>query len=145
MSLLVYAAPTNVSFYRVRFMEALANATSITGYYATWYTNVATLMDNDANIWFQLNADNSWPHVAGSKGNNYDQAFWHGDRPPWAGGGGFSWAYSPKWMVGTNGKTNDVQIPWTQQMTLGSDGAMTIQKYGHTVTRNTNDIYTTEQ
>jgi hypothetical protein len=34
---------------------------------------------------------------------------------------------------------------WDQKMTLEADGTMTIEKFGHAVTRNTNDVYTTVQ
>jgi hypothetical protein len=138
----VYIGPTNVSFYRVQCMEAIANATSISGYYDTNYS-VGELMDTNANVWFQLNMDNSWPHWPNND-DDYDHAEWANDPSPWTGGGGFSWAYYPKWKVGTNGQTNLFQNAWTQQMTLGSDGSLKIQKFGHTVQRNTNNIYTTQ-
>ena len=142
----VYVGPTNVSFGRVQFMEALTNPASIRGYYADTnnYPNAAVqLMDNMANSWFPIGPDNSWTNNGHNDGHDYDRAFWGGDGAPWSPGGGFSWEYSPKWKVGDAGHTNNVPNPWSQQMTLGSDGSMTIQKFGHTVTRNTNNVYTT--
>jgi hypothetical protein len=144
MYLRVYVAPTNVSFYRVDFMEALTNATSVSNYYSSYYT-LGQLMDGRANIWFQISQDNSWQHNGQNNGNDYDRAWWAYDGGPWSPGGGFTWAYSPKWKVGDAGKTNNVPNPWSQVTTLDSDGTVTIQKYGHTVTRNTNNVYTTQQ
>ncbi len=144
----VYVGPTNVSFYRVQFMEALTYATNISGYYSntTLYPNPpVNLTDPSANKWFQINPDNSWQYNNRNDGNDYDRTYDGApglEPPPWSQGG-YTWNYTPKWKIDA-GQTNNVQTPWSAQFTIGSDGTLTVQKFGHTVTRNTNNVYTTQ-
>jgi len=143
----VYMAPTNVSFYRVQLMEVATNAASITGYYAdpdNAWDPPEDLKDFQANVWFQINADNSWQHNGLDDGTDYDRAWWADDNPPWSPGGGLSWNYTAQWKIGT-GPTNKLPATWSQQVILDSEGTITVQKFGHTVTRNTNNVYTTQR
>jgi hypothetical protein len=118
MYLRVYVAPTNVSFYRVDFMEALTNATSVSNYYSSYYT-LGQLMDGRANIWFQISQDNSWQHNGQNNGSDYDRAWWARDGGPWSPGGGFRWAYSPNDCV-TNRPQSDVKLkPATKSFSPG--------------------------
>jgi hypothetical protein len=140
----VYLGPTNVSFYRVQLMEVATNAASITGYYADSRNALnppADLKDFQANVWFQINADNSWQHNGEDDGTDYDRAYWADDNPPYDAGGRLNWNYTARWKIGT-GPTNNLPGTWSQQVTLDWDGTITVQKFGHTVTRGTNGVYT---
>jgi hypothetical protein len=140
----VYLGPTNVSFYRVELMEVATNAASITGYYAEPYNAwnpPEDLRDFQANVWFQINADNSWQHNGEDDGTDYDRAWWADDNPPFDAGGRLSWNYTARWKIGT-GPDNKLPASWSQQVTLDWDGTITVQKFGHTVTRGTNGVYT---
>jgi len=143
----VYVGPTNVSFYRVQLMEVATNAADITGYYAdpmNAWDPPEDLKDFQANVWFQINADNSWQHNGKNDGTDYDQAWWSDDNPPWSPGGGLTWNYSARWKIGT-GPTNKLPTGWSQQVSLQSDGTITIEKFGHSLTRDTNGVYTTNE
>jgi hypothetical protein len=143
----VYMGPTNVSFYRVQLMEVATNAASITGYYAdpvNAWDPPEDLKDFQANVWFQIFADNSWQHNGEDDGTDYDRAWWADDNPPWPPGGKLSWNYTAQWKIGA-GPTNKLSTSWSQQVTLDSDGTVTVQKFGHTVTRDTNGVYTTRK
>jgi hypothetical protein len=143
----VYLAPTNVSFYRVQLMEVATNASGITGYYAdpanSW-DPPEDLRDFQANVWFQINEDNSWQHNGQDDGTDYDRAWWADDNPPWSLGGSLTWNYTAQWKIGT-GPANRLPASWSQQVILDSEGTITVRKFGHTLTRNTNNIYTTKQ
>jgi hypothetical protein len=132
MFVYVWIAPLQVSFNQVQFMEVLTNASSISGYYLPTNYTLAGLMDHKANLPIPIAQDNTW----------YDHAWWAQDGQPWTNGS-FSWVYTDQWMVGSNGSWTAFPGTWTQQMTLTPNGSMEIDKWDHTVIRNTNDIYTT--
>ena len=143
----VYMAPTNVSFYRVQLMEVATNAASITGYYAdpqNAWDPPEDLKDFQANVWFQINADNTWQHNGEDDGTDYDRAWWADDNPPWPPGGRLSWNYTALWKIGT-GPTNKLPATWSQQVILDSEGTITVKKFGHTVTRDINNIYKSKE
>jgi hypothetical protein len=59
---------------------------------------------------------------------------------PWAAGS-FTWPITVVWRI-PGGPTNVLQRT-DQTFSIDANGNVTVQKYGHTVTRNTNNVYTT--
>ena len=58
---------------------------------------------------------------------------------PWFPGGGFKWRIPALWKVG-DGPTN--ALGWSDQVfRLEADGTMTVQKFGHSVTRHVDENY----
>jgi hypothetical protein len=157
MYIRVYVAPTDVSFYKVQCMEVGEDATNVWGYYTNYptYDPSGNLSHKGitAPIYpdgkhhgkgddpFQIGSDNSWDtNWDNCSMENYDQVSPH---PSWSSGG-FTWNIPGAWTVdGSTWHTN--MTPWSQVFTNQSNGTMTIQKFGHTVTRNTNNVYTTIQ
>lgn len=51
---------------------------------------------------------------------------------------------TPLWRIAGTGNTEHTNIHFSDQIfTLEGNGTFTVQKFGHIVTRTTNDIYTT--
>jgi hypothetical protein len=134
MNIDVWIGPTNVSFYQVEIMEVGEIATNATGYFAntnTWPANRLDHSQHGANEWIPLGFDNS----VGS-----DQAGSGPCSPPWSPGN-FTWPIPADWKVGVDGSTNSM-IGWSQNFTIDASGTVTVQKFGHTVTRTTNNVIT---
>jgi len=70
-----------------------------------------------------------------------DHAFWGNCSSPWTNGG-FSWDIPGQWWIGCE-KTNLMQNHWSQTFSIDVSGTMTVEKFGHTATRNINDFYPT--
>ena len=63
--------------------------------------------------------------------------------PPWSPGS-FVWPIPSEWWI-LGGPTNTMP-GWTQEFVMeDTNGTFTINKWTHTVTRTTNDVYTTAQ
>jgi hypothetical protein len=127
----IIIGPTNVSFYQVKLMEVGEDASNITGYFLT--NTPPSHIGNGADVWFSLSQDNSWPI-------DWDWAGLWGSPPPWSSGG-FTWNIPARWKVG-NGSTNSM-TGWNQIFSIDANGTVTVQKFGHGVTRTTNDVITT--
>ena len=140
MYIRVYVAPTGVSFYRLQGMEVGENATNITGYYTNYmslpdYPSNLSHIGQGANDPFQINPDNSWQHVANY---DWDHCEWGNyDPPPAWSAGSFTWIIPGAWSIGGSIWHTNMEY-WSQLFTLQSDGTMTIQKFGQSVTRNPN-------
>jgi hypothetical protein len=138
-----FLKPTNVSFYRIECWETGRDASNVTGYYTRWtpaYLGHTTA--RGANAWFPINEDNSWQEP-------WDNAYWYGDEPfgsppKWDNGGGFTWVIPGRWRTGPRTvDEHDLKESWDQTFSISSSGTMTIKKLGHTVTRTTDNVYTT--
>lgn len=129
----VVIGPTNVSFYRIQIFEVGAEATSVIDYFTNhWPIPHDTAAG--ANHWQPVGFDNRI-------GNNFDNCSYFGvaNLPaPWVPGGGFTWPIQAKWRI-EGGQTNSLN--WSDQVfSLDPNGTMTIQKFGNTVTRGTNNV-----
>jgi hypothetical protein len=135
MHLNVTMGPTNVSFYRVQFEDVGEDATNVTGYFTNY--SATNLFHNPGNQFLYLKSDNTWPY---------------GDEcavtlpapplgPPWSAGG-CTWQIPALWKVGDNGPTNSIS-GWNQVFSMDANATITIQKFGHSVTRTTNNVITT--
>ena len=123
----VLISPTIVSFYRVQIYEVGENASEKTGYFLT--NGAISHINHGANHWTQLSESN-W--------------FWDScsleDLPqPWSSGS-FKWNI-PVWWKIDGGQTNEMP-GWNQLFWLDSSGTITIEKFGLTVSRTTNNIIT---
>jgi hypothetical protein len=58
---------------------------------------------------------------------------------PWAAGS-FTWPIPLVWQIGNNAPTNFLQRT-DQTFSIDANGNVTVQKYGRTVTRGTNNVY----
>ena len=129
----VVVGPTNVSFYRVQCVEVGQNAANCTGY---WLTNGApSHIGHGADVWFALDEANKWPAI-------WAHATMGGVAPPWLNGGSFEWPIPAQWRIGGAGLTNSM-TGWNQQFVLQGNGTLTINKFGKSVTRTTNNVITT--
>jgi hypothetical protein len=133
--------PTGVSFYNVQVMEIGQPASGASGYFLQ-PGNTPPPHDtaHKANAWIDLDCDNSW------KGD-YDWATSYDWSPPWSSvsagfsGGSYTWVIPAKYRV--KGKTAEWSIAagWNQVHTLSANGTMTVQKFGHSVSRTINNVY----
>ncbi len=139
MGLALYLMPTNVSFYNVWFMEVGMVSKNATGYFANTNVWPASILDhslNGANNPTQVQMDN----FMGNIGYPSDIANSGICPKPW-GNGYFSWPIPAVWWVYGNNTTNS--LPWSDQhFFIDTSGTVTIEKFGHTVTRQTNNVYT---
>ena len=130
----IWIGPTTVSFGKVSIMEVGEVSTDATGYFANTNTWPASKLDHSqhgANHWVALGDPNTFSDHASS-----------GTCPtPWSSGS-FSWTIPADWKVG-GGPTNSM-TGWNQLHTIDSSGKVTVQKFGHTVTRTPNDVITTQ-
>jgi hypothetical protein len=130
----VVLQPTTVSFYQVQMEEIGEDASGVTGYYLNHPPGGHTT-SRGANQWHSIGCDNLI-------GGSMDHAWWSGDAPPWSPGGSFTWPIPAIWKVG-NGSTHP--LPWSDQTSsLGADGTMTVNKLGHSVSRTTQDVITSQ-
>jgi hypothetical protein len=105
------------------------------GYFTNSYFSGLKLLhgfDQGAGRWIQLGQDNSWLDASGD-----------GDAPnlPWSSGDVF-WNIFAYWHVGPD--TNQPSIfltNWQQTISIDSLGTMSVMKFGHTATRDTNNQY----
>ena len=141
MRLKVYLAPTNVSFYQVKYREIGEDASSITGYFSDtniFGTNPAQTLYHKPADWGTLNEDNSW--------DPWDTCELSGDpvaHPPWDSGGSFRFVIPGQWKVSDSGATNDFPNPWYQDFTIDSSGTIRITKFdSHWIQRTTNNVIT---
>lgn len=125
----IWITPTNVSFYRVSIMEVGEDATNISGYFTLW--TPLQLRHTTADHWAVLNADNQFQDWAGH----------FSFPPPWSTGS-FMWNIPARWQVTGSGVTNTMS-GWNQIASIDASGTMTVQKFGRSTTRTTNDVITT--
>jgi hypothetical protein len=125
----LWLAPTNVSFGAVLVMEVGENATNITGYFTS--NAPPSHIGNGADKPVQVGPDNKI---------GQDTAALAGLPQPWSDGR-FTWPIPALWWLPGSSSNS---LPWSDQVfIIDASGTMTITKFGHTVTRNTNDVYTT--
>ena len=134
MHLKPYIGPTNVSFYRVTCMEVGQPTSNIQGYFTTHPFGPHDYAAGADHFNIQLGYDNSWP-------TGYDWARSGTLAPQWSSGS-CTWHIPGKWRIG-NGPTNDLANTWDQNLTISSDGTVTVSKFGRTVTRHINEYYGT--
>ena len=130
MTTSAWIAPTSVSFYRVNIMEVGEDATNISGYFTQWTPQ--QLHHSTADHWTQLNTENQFQ----------DEAFHSSYSSPWTSGS-FMWDIPARWQVTSSGVTNSMS-GWNQTALIDASGTMTVQKFGHSATRTTNDVITTQ-
>ena len=135
MSIHVVFAPTMVSFYRVQIEEVGLDASDVWGFFAD--TNLFTvnpehLLHHRSDVFRDLNYDNSWVSDDQCQTSSVFP-------PPWVPGG-YTWEIPGKWRVGADGDQIVILEPWSQIISLDSDGTMTIDKFGLWVERGTNDV-----
>ena len=139
MKLVVFMAPTNVSLARVQIAELLREATDISGYFADTnrYPNPPTDLEHitaQQAGYFSLGPSNQW----------VDRC-WSGDLAQIWTNGSFTWQVPWDWTVPGGGSRLIGANPtpgWTQVFSLTNDGTVTITKFGHFVTRQTNGVIT---
>ena len=136
MTNVVWIAPTSVSFYRVWMEEVGAVSTNATGYFTNtnvWPANNLNHGKHGANNWFQLTSQNQWSDAA-SSGTCI---------PPWSTGN-FTWPIPAAWQVGgSNSLRTNYITGWDQNFTIDASGTVTVQKFGNSITRTTNNLITT--
>ncbi len=123
--------PTNVSFYNVQCWEVGQDATQVWGFFTNFNAATISHINHGAGEWFGLNYDNSWKEP-------WDNAE-SGSYSSWYAGG-YTWIIPGLWKVGT-GPANDLATPWTQSFSLDNSGVMTVNKFGHSVSRTTQGVY----
>lgn len=133
----VVIAPTDVSFYNVEMLEVGQNATNITGYFTT--NTPGSHIGHGADIWFKLDEKNQWP-------SNYDYATIGSIScpPPWTIAGSFTWDIPAKWKVVSPLATSGEHTitGWNQIFSIQVGGTVSVQKFGHTVTRTISNVST---
>ena len=125
MTNLVYWLPTDVSFYRLRSIELRSYAVNIFGY----YTNVSfqPVQVGSANV----GNDNAFPDYVGSGTITPSLPIYLG---------GFDVYITNYWQVQGSTISNFFAIiPMTARI-INSSGDVSINKYGITLTRGTNDV-----
>lgn len=130
----IWIGPTTVSFYKVSIMEVGEVSTNATGYFANTNTYPTDWLDHNhhgANHWTLLTVANVFSDHASSGTCS----------TPWSSGS-FSWTIPADWSVG-GGPTNSM-TGWNQVHNIDSSGKVTVQKFGHTMTRTPNDVITTQ-
>jgi glucodextranase-like protein len=123
----VLMQPTTVSFYRVEVMEPSEATTGITGYFVDHPP--PSHAGNGADKWHGVACGNLITDI------DFDHAESHG----WLVGqaGGYTWPIHPIWHTLDSADTHSLS-GWTDQVhILGSDGTMTVNKFGLSVTRRT--------
>lgn len=123
--------PLNVCLSKVAIYEGVADATNRTGYFAA-----RPPINHDAaagaNFAISLNQQNEW-HA------NYDKAELYDQTPPWTNGS-FSWKIPATWAVDPSIINTMKYGGWIQSFSIDSTGTVTVTKFGHWVTRTTNDV-----
>ncbi len=124
----VIIGPQSVSFNRVEILEIDGPATNVAG----WFTNfTATDRYHHPSGWLFLNCGNHWDDLAQMQAPS---------SPPWTSGS-MQWDIPAAWRVVGTTNTNSM-AGWTQYFTINSNGTCSVQKFGHTVTRTTNNVIT---
>jgi len=146
MYLRVYLAPTDVSFNRLQCLEVGLNATNVTGYFTNnppWNTASLSHINHGADVPFQINTDNSWEYTGLNQGRDWDRAGWENPSPPpfWSAGS-LKWNIPGAWSIAGSGVWH-TNLFWDQSFTSDAAGTVTVTKFDHTVTRTTNNVYTT--
>jgi Bacterial Ig domain/Bacterial TSP3 repeat len=133
----VVVAPTDVSFYNVQMLEVGKPASNVTGYFITH--PAISHVGHGADVWFDLDEKNQWP-------SNWDHANLTNWPSPWNQAGGFEWDIPAKWkVVNSTGTSPEHTITgWNQVFSIAVGGAITIQKFGHSVTRTTANVITSQ-
>lgn len=130
----IVVAPTDVSFYNVQMLEVGENATNVSGYFLD-HAQLSHI-GNGADIWFDLDDKNQWP-------DTWDFARLTDWPAPWNKPGSFTWNIPAKWRVDNSTGTSPEHtiVGWNQVFSIQIGGTITVQKFGHSVTRTTsNDI-----
>jgi hypothetical protein len=132
----LWLLPPTVSFYRVQWMEVPATSNLVqTGYYAnTNFFPNPEIHDaaHGAGKWI---GTRRWDNLMG-----FDTATSGVEgAQPWAAGT-LTWPIPVVWQIGNNAPTNFLQRT-DQTFIIDANGNVTVQKYGHTVTRGTNNVY----
>ena len=132
----VVVAPIDVSFYNVQMLEVGENASNVTGYFLD-HPQLSHI-GNGADVWFDLDEENQWP-------SSWDYANLTNWPSPWDKDGGFTWNIPAKWkVVNSTGTSPEHTITgWNQVFSIQIGGTITIQKFGHSVTRTTANVITT--
>jgi hypothetical protein len=132
--------PTTVSFYRVQIMEVPATTNlNITGYFATT-TNALPIHNTMAGAgkWVGVGVNNVIGTDTAASGTRVVS------QQPWSAGS-FTWPVPVVWRIGTGqgpgGPTNNLQRT-DQTFTIAPNGDVSVQKYGHSATRGTNNVIT---
>jgi hypothetical protein len=133
MHLNVFLDPTNVSFCRVQILEEGQDVSAITGH----FTNHPPPAHDSPHL------VNTWQPVGYNNlvGNGFHNCSMWGavNLPaPWTPSGTFKWEVPAKWKVGS-GSTNPMTA-WHQDFAIDANGTMTIQKFGQSVSRTTNNV-----
>jgi len=149
MGIAVWLEPDTVSFYNVEVMEVGMVSTDANGYFTNTTVWPASYLDHSlqgANNPTKVEEDN---YIDGGKdpvtGTRYptDQANSGICPQPWSSGH-FSWPIPAEWWV--KGSSNRNPLPWSDQhFYIDPVGTVTIEKFNHTVTRETNNVYTVIQ
>ena len=131
----VIMAPTDVSFYKVQMLEVGEDASNISGYFLDYQQ--LSHKGNGADVWFNLDQKNQWPE-------SWDYATLTGWPSPWTKFGSFTWNIPAKWKVNNStGISSEHSIAgWNQVFSIAVGGAITIQKFGHSVPRTTSNVIT---
>ena len=135
MHLKPYLAPTTVCFSRVECKEVGEAATDVTGYFTNVAADLISHKGHGAGEWIPIGEDNSWQEP-------WDNAA----SGPWPSPfqGGYKWEIPGRWHV--VGTTNEYPITLSpQEFSMDASGTMTVRKFGHTVTRGTNQLTGTVQ
>ena len=135
MRLDVYVGPTNISFYRVQFLEVGQGASNVFGYFAD--TNRFPDLSHHPGDWNSLLEDNRW--YGGDLCEMYQTP--DGLPQPWSNGG-LTWVIPGRWKVSDIGITNSFQNAWTQTFSIDTAGTVKIEKFGHWIQRTTNKAVT---
>ena len=137
MTIGLWLPPTNVSFYRVEVVEVAAVSTNATGYFANTNVWPAWKLDHGlcgAGKWVPVSVNN---YIGTDTANS-------GVCPPTWADGHFTWPIPGGWRVVSETPTNS--LTWSDQdFTIDPSGTVTVQKFGRTVRRQTNDVYTITQ
>ncbi len=137
----LWLTPQTVSFYRVQTYEVPATSNLVvTGYFAN--TNIFPVPPGPP-MHTKAAGAGTW---VGTRQNNYggtDSAYFRGAAPPWSVGV-LTWPIPNWWRIGTGqgpGGPTNYWLRTDQTFSLDANGTLTVQKYGHTVTRGTNNVY----
>jgi hypothetical protein len=133
----VVVAPTDVSFYNVWMLEVGKPATNISGYFLG--NPPISHVGHGADVWFRLDEKNQWP-------STWDYATLINWPSPWTLAGSFTWDIPAKWKVVTPVATSSEHTitGWNQVFSIAVGGAITIEKFNHSVTRTTADVITSQ-
>jgi hypothetical protein len=138
----VYILPESVSFSGISMEEIPSMEGVHTGYFANpffkdiWYHTV----ECGAGIWFNLTPNNSWGNDEAVMG---DELPFEQSNGTWSNG---QIIWSIKWGWGErNNEIGDLPIKsledfYNQSFTIDHDGTLTIDKFGHSVSRGTNNV-----